>query len=142
MTGSAVANANLFLNQLSTTVEPYLSGSFGIVLDDAYPHPVIASVVVNLNDTSGSDELSYSVAADGSAIQLNNVSPLDLEVSRYAIVNGTSAPPESLNQEILAQQTFTLSDKVSSPGVALLVDRTLALESPFTRRRCSATCRS
>jgi hypothetical protein len=133
VTGSAVANANLFLKQLSTTVEPYLSGSFGIVLDDAYPHPVIASVVVNLNDTSGSDEISYSVAADGSAIQLINVSPLDLEVSRYAIISGTSAPAESLNQKILSQQAFTLSDKVSSPGVALLVDRTLALENPFTK---------
>lgn len=134
VTGSAVANANLFLNQLSTTVEPYLSGSFGIVLDDAYPHPVIASVVVNLNDTSGSDELSYSVAADGSAIQLINVSPLDLEVSRYAVVSGTNAPAESLNQKILAQETFTLSDKASSTGVALLVDRTLALENPFTKQ--------
>ncbi len=116
VTGSAVANANLFLKQLSTTVQPYLSGSFGIVLDDAYPHPVIASVVVNLNDTSGSDELSYSVAADGSAIQLINVSPLDLEVSRYAIVNGTSAPAESLNQKILAGQSFTLSDKAIVAG--------------------------
>jgi hypothetical protein len=133
VTGSAVANANLFLKQLSTTVEPYLSGSFGIVLDDAYPHPVIASVVVNLNDTSGSDELSYSVAADGSAIQLINASPLDLEVSRYAIISGAIAPAESLNQKILSQQTFTLSDKASSPGVALLVDRTLALEDPFTK---------
>ena len=46
VTGSAVWNANLFINQLSTTVEPYLSGSFGIVLDDAYKHAVIASVVV------------------------------------------------------------------------------------------------
>ena len=133
VTGSAVANANLFLKQLSTTVQPYLSGSFGIVLDDAYPHPVIASVVVNLNDTSGSDELSYSVAADGSAIQLINTSPLDLEVSHYAIVSGTSAPTESLNQKLLAQQTFTLNDKASAPGVALLVDRTLALEDPFTK---------
>ena len=94
-----MANANPFLKQLSTTVEPYLSGSFGIVLDDAYPHPVIANVVVNLSETSGSDEISYSFAADGSTIQLINASPLDLEVSRYAIVNGTSAPPETLNQE-------------------------------------------
>ena len=81
VTGSAVANANLFLKQLSTTVAPYLSGSFGIVLDDAYPHPVIASVVVNLNDTAGSDEIFYTVAADASTIQLVNPSPLDLEVS-------------------------------------------------------------
>ena len=133
VTGSAVANANLFLKQLSTTVEPYLSGSFGIVLDDAYPHPVIASVVVNLNDTSGSDEISYSVAADGSVIQLINVSPLDLQVSRYAIINGTSAPPESLNQKIPAWQAFTLSDKSSSPTASVRVDCTLALESPFTK---------
>jgi hypothetical protein len=133
VTGSAVANANLFLKQLSTTVAPYLSGSFGIVLDDAYPHPVIASVVVNLNDTSGSDEISYSVAADGSVIQLINVSPLDLQLSRYAIINGASAPAESLNQKIPAQQAFTLSDKSSSPAVSLLVDCTLALESPFTK---------
>jgi len=133
VTGSAVANANLFIKQLSTTVAPYLSGSFGIVLDDAYSHPVIASVVVNLNETGGSDELSYSVATDGSAIQLLNVSPLDLQVVRYAIVNNSSAPPESLNQKIQSQQSLTLSDKATSPAVALLVDRTLALESPFTK---------
>lgn len=134
VTGSAVANANLFLKQLSTMVQPYLSGSFGIVLDDAYPHPVMTNVVVNLNNTSGSDEISYSVAADGSMIQLINVSPLDLQVSRYAIINGASAPPESLNQKILSQQIFTLSDKASSSAVSLLVDRTLALESPFTKQ--------
>lgn len=134
VTGSAVANANLFLKQLSTTVAPYLSGSFGILLDDAYPHPVAASVVVNLNDTSGSDEISYNIAADGSAIQLVNTSPLDLQVSRYAIINGASAPPENLNQTIPAQQSFTLSDKASSPAIALLVDRTLALEKPFTKQ--------
>jgi hypothetical protein len=133
VTGSAVANANLFIKQLSTTVAPYLSGSFGIVLDDAYPHPVTASVVVNLNETSGSDEISYSVTADGSVIQLLNVSPLDLQVSQYAIINGTSAPAKSLNQKIPAQQGFTLSDKPSSSAVSLLVDRTLALESPFTK---------
>lgn len=132
VTGSAVANANLFLKQLSTTVEPYLSGSFGILLDDAYPHPVIASVVVNLNDTCGSDEISYNIAADGSTIQLMNVSPLDLEVSRYAIVSGASAPPEALNQELLSEQAFTLSDQATSPTVSLLVDRTIALENPFT----------
>jgi hypothetical protein len=93
----------------------------------------MANVVVNFSQTSGSDEISYSVAADGSAIQLINVSPLDLDVSRYAIINGTSAPPESLNQKILSQQTFSLSDTVSSSTVSLLVDRTLALESPFTK---------
>ena len=31
------------------------------------------------------------------------------------------------------RQSFTLSDKASSPGVALLVDHTLALENPFTK---------
>ena len=134
VTGSAVANANLFLKQLSTTVVPYLSGSFGIVLDDAYPHPVIASVVVNLNETAGSDEISYTVAADASSIQLVNPSPLDLQVSRYAIISGAVAPPEMLNQKILAQQSLTLSDKPPSAAVGLLVDRTLALENPFTKQ--------
>ncbi len=134
VTGSAVANANLFLKELSTTVEPYLSGSFGIVLDDAYPHPVIASVVVNLNETAGSDEISYTVAADASSIQLVNPSPLDLEVSRYAIVSGNAAPPETLNQELPAQQSITLSDKPASATVSLIVDRTLALEDPFTKQ--------
>jgi len=133
LTGSAVANANLLLKQLSATVEPFLSGSFGIVLDDGYPHPVMANVVVNFSQTSGSDEITYGFAADGSTIQLINVSPLDVEVSRYAIVNGTSAPPESLNQKILSGQTLALSDKASSSQVSMLVDCTLALENPFTK---------
>jgi len=134
VTGSAVANANLFLKELSTSVVPYLSGSFGIILDDAYPHPVIASVSVNLNETAGSDEISYTVAADASSIQLVNPSPLDLEISRYAIISGNAAPPEALNQELPAQQSLTLSDKPASPAIALIVDRTLALENPFTKQ--------
>jgi hypothetical protein len=132
--GSAVANANLFLKQLSPTVATYLSGSFGVLLDDAYPHPVIASVVLSLHDTSGSDdEISSIVAADGSSIELVNPSPLDLEVSRYAIVSGNSAPPETLNQKLPSQQSITLSDKATSSSPVLLVDRTLALEDPFTK---------
>jgi len=134
VTGSAVANANLFLKQLSTTVEPYLSGSFGILLDDNYPHPVIASVVVNLNDSAGSDELTYTIAGDASSIQLVNPSPLDLEISRYAIISGNTAPPEALNQKLLAQQSITLTDKPASTSIALLLDRTLALENPFTKQ--------
>jgi len=134
VTGSAVANANLFLKELSASVLPYLTGSFGIVLDDAYPHPVIAGVTVNLNDTAGSDEISYTVAADASSIQLVNPSPLDLEISRYAIISGNAAPPEALKQELPAQQSLTLSDKPASAAIALIVDRTLALESPFTKQ--------
>jgi hypothetical protein len=131
--GSAVASANLLLKQLSTAVEPFLSGSFGIALDDGYPHPVMANVVVNFSETSGSDEISYTVAVDGSAIELINVSPLDLQVERYEIINGSSALPETLNQELLSGQTLALSDKAPSPAVSLLVDRTLVLESPFTK---------
>jgi hypothetical protein len=131
--GSAVANANLLLDQLSATVEPFLSGSFGIVLDDAYPHPVMVNVVVNFSQTSGTSDISYSIAADGSSIELVNASPLDLAVSRYAIVSGTTAPPENLNQTIPAQQSLALSDKVASPAVQLLVDRALALSNPLSK---------
>ena len=131
--GSSIPNANLILNQLSAKVQPYLSGSFGITLDDAYPHPVIANVVVNLSETSGSDEISYSIATGDGTIELINASPLDLQVSRYAIVTGKQAPPEILNQEILSLQTLTLSDKATSSSVSLLIDSTLALEDPFTK---------
>ena len=130
--GSAVANANLLLDQFSSTVET-LSGSFGITLDDAYPHPVMVNVVVNLGQTSGTDDISFSIAADGSSIQLVNTSRLDLAVSRYAIVSGSTVTPENLNQTIPAQQSLALSDKLSSTAVTLLVDRTLALENPLSK---------
>ncbi len=134
--GSAVADANRLLNAVSSTVVT-LSGSFGIILDDAYPHPVMVNVQVNLSKTSGTDDISYSIAADGSSIELVNPSPLDLAVSRYAIVTGSSViptvTPENLNQTIPAHQTVALSDKLSSTAVTLLIDRTLALENPMSK---------
>jgi hypothetical protein len=64
VTGAAVANANLFIKQITSALEPFLSGSIGIALDDAYPHPISADVVLNFN-----------VAATRSPTQLGPMEP-------------------------------------------------------------------
>jgi hypothetical protein len=136
VTGAAVANANLFIKQITSALEPFLSGSIGIALDDAYPHPISADVVLNLNATSGSDEIAYSIGSDG-AIELVNNSPLDLQIARYAVVQGAAAPPQALDKQIPSKQSLVLSATAPSRTVSLLVDGSLALENPLTKEHIS-----
>ncbi|MGC1500065.1 MAG: hypothetical protein WA800_08705, partial [Terriglobales bacterium] len=136
VTGAAVANANLFIKQITSALEPFLSGSIGIALDDAYPHPISANVVLNFNATSGSDEIAYSIGSDG-AIELVNNSPLDLQIARYAVVQGAAAPPQPLDKQIPSKQSLVLSATAPSRTVSLLVDGSLALENPLTKDHIS-----
>src|SRR5262249_5522013 len=43
----AVANANLFIKQLTASIEPFLLGQFAIKLDDSYPDPIEVTAVLN-----------------------------------------------------------------------------------------------
>ncbi|HCI79624.1 MAG TPA: hypothetical protein DHW02_08035 [Ktedonobacter sp.] len=134
----AVANANLFIKQLAATVEPYLAGQFGIKLDDYYTPAVEANSVLNFSMTGGTDELSFTNDEATQTIVLTNRSPLDLLLTRYAFYTPNDLPitPSPLQQTIVNQKTASLPlpTNHTDPNFLVLVDDTLALESPFTKQ--------
>ena len=132
----AVANANLFIKQLCATVEPYLSGQFGIKLDDYYTPAVEANSVLNFSMTGGTDELSFTNDDATQTIVLTNRSPLDLLLSRYAFYTPNNLPITLLQQSLASQKTTSLPLPANhtDPNFLVLIDDTLALESPFTKQ--------
>jgi hypothetical protein len=129
----AVATANLFIKQLTAQVEPYLTGRIGIKLDDAYEHPVDAGVVLNFSVTSGSNEIAFTVGAGGTSVVLTNTSPLDLNLTRYALIVNNQVSVSPFPEKLPAKQTVSLPATGASESAQLLVDRALALESPLTK---------
>lgn len=129
----AVASANLFIKQLSASAEPYLAGRVRIKLDDAYEYPVEAGMVLNFNVTGGGNEIGYAISPDGSSVVLTNISPLDLNVTGYAVVADDRVSPHAFQKELPSGQSVTLPTNGITTITQLLVDRTLALESPLTK---------
>jgi hypothetical protein len=129
----AVANANLFIEQLTASVQPYLVGRFGIKLDDAFAQPIDVAVVLNFAVTSGSDDLRWSVDPASGALTLQNASPLDLAIQRYATATGTSVGVTSLAQTLPAHASLDAGTVAGATPANVLVDRTIALESPLTK---------
>jgi hypothetical protein len=132
----AVANANLFIEQLTASVQPYLVGRFGIKLDDAFPQPIDVAAVLNFAVTSGSDDVRWSIDAASETLTLSNASPLDLTIGRYAIASGASIDVTASSQALPAHASANLGAVAGLAGAApasVLVDRTLALESPLTK---------
>jgi len=88
----AVANANLFIARVcSTPGGTDLSGSLSIKLDDGYPEPVTATVDLNFAHTAGTDELVAEVEEGSADIRLTNKSSHDIQLSRYALINGAQS---------------------------------------------------
>jgi hypothetical protein len=130
----AVANANLFIKQLSAAVQPYLVGRFGINLDDYYPTPIMADVVLNFSVTSGTDDLGFRVDESQQSVMLVNGSPLDLQISRYASSTPGNLTITPLQQALMSQQTIPLPLPSDRSELNVIVDRTLALEQPLTKQ--------
>ena len=129
----AVANANLFIKQLAAEVAPYLTAQVGLKLDDAYPDPVPADVVVNLHLSGASDEVNTSIDPVANTIVVTNASPLDLQLTRYGTSNGGATTVFPLNTELTAGTSTTLPLPDAHDVLVVPVDRKLKLESPLTK---------
>lgn len=130
----AVANANLFIKQLCSTVEPYLFGSFGIKLDDYYAQPIDSNVVLNFRATGGTDELGFTIDEAQQSIVLVNRSSLDLLLTRDALCTPNQVTITPLQQSLTSQQTTMLPLPVDHTNLNVLVERTLAVETPLTKQ--------
>lgn len=133
-TSPAVALANLFIKQLSASVQPYLFGSFGIKLDDYYPTSIEASVSLNFHVTGGTDELGYTIDETQQLITLLNNSPLDLLLTRSALYTPSQLTITPLQLTLVHQNTTSMPLPADHTGLSIMVDRTLALEEPLTKQ--------
>lgn len=129
----AVNNANLLLSALSVSKQPFLTGTIGLKLDDDYPSPVQSSVVLSFTETSGTDELSFSVDESSKTIRLENHSSLDLAISRYALGVQNQITVIPFRQTLAASNSATVPLPADHAGIAFAVDAELAVPAPMTK---------
>jgi hypothetical protein len=120
----AVANANAFIMRLSSSTGADLIGSLSIKLDDGYPQPVLSTIDLNFARTAGSDhEIDVQIVEESSQIKLTSQLPLDLQISRYALINGSAIT------EVPANVVLTANGSLTIPLPSDHVDLTLALDA-------------
>ncbi len=129
----AVANANLFIMQLCSNVGAGLVGSLSLKLDDAYAAPVLAPVVLNFASTTGSDEFDVQLDATGGQIVVTNESPLDLQVSRYALATPAVIQVCAGPVVVAAAAGWSLPLPADHAGLSLATDAQLVLPAPLTK---------
>ena len=83
----AVADANIFILRLTSETGTDLIGSINFKLDDGYPDPVLATLDLNFQHTTGpSDELLAQFDQNADMIVVTNPTSLDLQMQEYALV--------------------------------------------------------
>jgi hypothetical protein len=82
----AVANANLFILGLCSQTGTDLIGFLSLRLDDGFTDPVLATIDLNFAHTAGSNELAANFDESVPAINLANISALDLQIQKYALI--------------------------------------------------------
>jgi hypothetical protein len=128
----AVANANLFILRLTAQTGTDLIGSLSLKLDDGFSDPVLATVDLNFGHTAGSDELTSDLDPAVPAFNLSNLSPLDLSLQEYALVQGTDVTVSSGGFVLPARSGKALPAPADNAGMALVVVAQLALPTPMT----------
>ena len=127
----AVCNVNTLLSQLASTTTQ-LSGELMVRLDDVYPTPIGTSLVLSLNETSGTDDVSLTSATDGSpSVTVTNAGPVPLLVAAVAAVTPGGPVVAGVDQVLSGgASTVVALPEVSVPTV---VRRDLALTNPMPR---------
>jgi hypothetical protein len=124
----AVANANLFIKQLCTVHEPFLSGVISIKLDDAYPTAIDVPVMLSFKNTGGtSDGLDYHLDEASPSIALTNGSIYDLSLQRYAVCSPQAIQVTPLQQTLIAGKDFSITVPAEHADLSLAVDCELAV---------------
>jgi hypothetical protein len=120
----AVANANAFIMRLSSSTGADLIGSLSIKLDDGYPQPVLSTIDLNFARTAGSDhEIDVQIVEESSQIRFANQLPLDLQISRYALIK------DSAITEVPANVVLTANGSLAIPLPSDHVHLTLAVDA-------------
>ena len=128
----AVANANLFILRLTAQTGTDLIGSLSLKLDDGFTDPVLGTVDLNFAHTTGTDELTSDFDPTGPAFNLSNLSPLDLVIQEYALVQGANLTLSSSAFVLPSRTGKALPAPANNAGMALVAVAQLALPTPMT----------
>lgn len=127
----AVANANLFILRLCSQTGTDLIGSLSVKLDDGFTDPVPATIDLNFAHTTGTNELSAAFDSAAGLINLSNLSPLDLQIQEYGLVQGSKLTEVSDGFLLPAQSFQNLPLPTDNSGMELLPVAQLALPTPM-----------
>ena len=128
----AVANANLFILRLCSQTGTDLIGSLSLKLDDGYTNPVMATIDLNFAHTAGSNELAADFDEAALAMNLSNVSPLDLQIQKYALIQGSTLTEGQDSFVLPAQSVRALPLPAKNAGTSVVAVAQLALPQPMT----------
>jgi hypothetical protein len=131
----AVANVNLFLVQLRATREPFLTGAVGVKLDDFYPAPIVAPVVLSFGATREAGPpfgLTFRRAANPSLVEVVNDSAFDLGVARLAFLKEDGSVVVPLNRTIAKGKTLDVGLPPDVADLNVLSEDGLALGDSLT----------
>jgi hypothetical protein len=132
-TTPAVVNINLFLTQL-TTPSLTLFGQIGVRLDDSYTPIVVSSVILNLSNTSNTDDILVSVAGDP-ALALTvatNRAPFDLHLTAFANITAEVIEID-IDETLPSGQSFNLPGG-DATARSIAVKRSVPIPNPFPRQ--------
>jgi len=130
----AVANANAFIMRLSSSTGADLIGSLSIKLDDGYPQPVLSTIDLNFAHTAGSDhEIDVQIVEESSQIKVTNQLPLDLQLSRYALMKGAAITEVPGVLVLPANGSLTIPLPSDHADLTLAVDAQLLIPQPMAK---------
>jgi hypothetical protein len=130
-TTPAVVNANLFLTQL-TTPGPTLFGQIGARLDDLYTPIVQTSVILNFSTTSGTDDISITLAEDPPQVTAVNRAPFDLHLTAFANITASMITQIDIDETLPSTESFGLPG--GDPAAeAVVVRRSIPVAEPFPK---------
>ena len=130
----AVANANAFIMRLSSGTGADLIGSLSIKLDDGYPQPVLSTIDLNFARTAGTDhEIDVQLIEETSQIKLTNQLPLDLQASRYALLEGSSITEVPGSFALPANGSLNVPLPGDHADLTLAVDAELLIPQPMAK---------
>ena len=129
----AVANANLFIMRLSSNTGAELVGSMSLKLDDGYSDAVLSPIALNFSHTAGSDELDVQIDEASAQIKLTNRSSLDLQLSRYALIEGSVISVIPCTLSLPANSSSSVSLPANHAGLLFAADAQLVMPKPLTK---------
>jgi hypothetical protein len=130
----AVANANAFIMRLSSGTGADLIGSLSLKLDDGYPDPVRSTIDLNFARTAGTDhEIDVQLIEGSSEIKVTNQLPLDLQLSRYALMRDSAITEVPGVLVLPANGSLTLPLPGDHANLTLAADAQLIIPQPMAK---------
>ena len=130
----AVANANAFIMRLSSGTGADLIGSLSLKLDDGYPDPVRSAIDLNFARTAGTDhEIDVQLIEESSEIKATNQLPLDLQLSRYALIKDSAITEVPGVLALPANGSLTIPLPGDHANLTLAVDAQLLIPQPMAK---------